>query len=156
MGTALRIALLASIIGGAYWLFNQAKSAFSYSVVRYGSPSVTGTTITLPITVRFNNPTPIAVNLDSLHADIYIQKLGAWVKAGVIDQPFSIPPGEAEQSILPRIDLGAILSGGVASLLVDISAALRAKSFLVRTDVSVSYAGVQLPTKSLIAQVAVS
>lgn len=154
--TAIRIALAAGIIGSAYWLFSQAKAAFSYTITSYGSPSVFGTRITLPITVRFNNPTPIPVNIESIHADIFISKNGTWVRAGVIDQTLSIPSGQSDQTIQPTIDPGAILGGGITSILLDISNALRTNSVPVRTDIRVKYAGVELPTKSFTSQVAIS
>lgn len=156
MGTALRIALVATILGGAYWLFNQAKQAFSLSIVRYGSPHINGASVTLPITIRFNNPTPFPINLDSLHADIFLQKYGQWVRAGVVDQPISIQSGISDGVITPKIDLGVVLGGGIPVLLSMITSALSTKSLSVRADVTARYGSLILPTQSFTSLVALT
>lgn len=151
MGTLGKIGIAAGIAALLFWGFDAAKKAlgaFSFAISRYGSPTLRGAFLQVPITVSFNNPSPVAINLDKVHADIYIQKFGQWIKAGVIDQPITLPPGRNEQTLVPQIDYGAILGGSLATTLFTVGTALLKQSVPVRTDITVTYGGVAFPTQS--------
>lgn len=155
MGTIVKIGVVSAAIGLVIWLANyarQAAAAFSYSIARYGSPSLNGSRLQVPITIKFNNSTPLPINVDNLHADIYLDKNGTWTKTGVIDQPLSVPPGTSEQTLITMVDTSQLV-GSIASLISLVNSALTSKSISLRTDLTVNYAGVSLPTQSFIKQI---
>ena len=159
MGTVVKIGIVTALIGAGLWLYDYAKqaiAAFTFSIVSYGSPTFSNGFLQVPLTVQFNNASPVPINLDSLHADIFIQKYGQWVKAGQIDQPLSIPPGVTNQTLVPSINIASIISGGITSLLTQAVTALQNQSVPVRTDITVSYAGVVLPTKSFTNKISIA
>lgn len=158
MKTVAKLGLVAGVAALAYLGYTSVKnavSAFSFAVSRYGSPSLSSGFLRVPIAVSFNNPTPIPINLDRVYAEIFIQKFGKWVKAGIIDQPLTIPSGQTEQVLVPDIDYAAILGGGLATNLLMISAALAQSAIPVKTDLTITYQGVPF-TKTYQNQISLS
>jgi hypothetical protein len=130
---------------------NQAKLAaanFGYSIVGYGSPGVDGFNVTLPIIIRFNNPTPVAANVDNITANIFINEAGKWVQSAKINQPLSVPAGVSDQKINAKIDLSSFFKGGVLSVLQEAANIYATKFLQVRTDVTVTYGPLTLPAQS--------
>lgn len=134
----------------------RAANAFSFSVVRYGAPVLNGTYLQLPVVVSVKNPTPLPVNLDNVHADVYILKDGQWIKVAVVDEPISAPAGVTNQTLTPRFDLNAIFGGGASSIYNLINTALTTKKFSVRTDITVQYGQIKVPTQSFTNEIALA
>lgn len=158
MRTVAKFGLVAGAAALLYLGYTQVKgalNAFSFSISRYGSPSLANGFLRVPIAVMFNNPSPVSITLDRVQAQIYIQKFGQWVKAGTIDQPLTLPPGQAEQVLVPNIDYSAILSGGLATNLVAITQALAQQSIPVKTDLAITYGDLHF-TKSYQNQVSIA
>ena len=150
MGTLVKLAVAAAVIGAGWWLLDQGKliaNQFGFNVMSYGTPGIDGTTIDLPINVQFNNPTPAAINIDNVDLKIYLNKNG-WTQVASVSQPMSIPAGQNTVTIKAKIDLGKILGGNFLQTL-QAAAAIYAQKFLqVKTDVTVTYGGATFPTQT--------
>lgn len=150
------IALIALLGFLAFGYAKRAAQAFTFSVVRYGSPVLGGTTLQLPVVIQFKNPTPLPLNLDSIHADVFIQKDGQWIQVAIVDEPLSVPAGVSNQTLTPRFDLNAIFGGGSSSLINLVTTALKNKSFSVRTDVVIRYGSITVPKQSFTNDIALA
>ncbi len=151
MNTIVKVGIAATVIGALVWGFKAAQKAvanFKFDIVAYGKPSINGLVITIPLQVRFANPTPLPISLDQLVADIYINKNGTWVRGATVNQPLSIAPGESFQIIAPAVNLGQIFGGNIANTFTAIAAALKTRKLDVRTDVLAVYKGISLPRQS--------
>lgn len=122
---------------------------FSFEVVGYGKPSLSGNLLTVPLKVRFNNPTPLPINIDNLLANIYLLKNNQFVYAAQVNQPVSMPTGIGETMLYPVIDIKSLFGGDLISTLTFINSTLNTtKKLTVRTDVTTTYKGVPLPSQS--------
>ncbi|GHM98813.1 hypothetical protein WSM22_03030 [Cytophagales bacterium WSM2-2] len=149
MGTLIKWTILAVVVGGVAMLVQKGKelaNSFGFSIQGYGNPGVNGTTIDLPINVQFNNPAPVPANIDMVDAKIYLNKNG-WILAASVKQPLQIPSGKSVQKLNTRIDLKQIFGGNLIETLKSFAAMYAQKFLQVRTDLTVTYAGVTLPTQ---------
>jgi hypothetical protein len=154
----IRLGIGALLLGGLLYLWKTGKlsaNAFGYSMKGYGAPSVNGTTIDLPVNIEFTNPTPLAVNLDNVTAQLYINKGGAWINVANVNQALSIPAGTATQKVNAHIDLGKIVGGNILETLDLASSILAQQTAQVRTDLTVTYAGITLPQQSFTSNIQV-
>jgi len=151
LGTIVKLSITAAVIGLGILAYRAAKYAianFDFKIVGYGKPTVSNASITIPIQIQFNNPTPIPISIDQLIADIYIKKNNSYVKAATVNQPLTILPGKTPQNIYPVIDINSIFGGNVLDTLTSISSILNTKMVTVRTDVTAVFKGITLPKQS--------
>lgn len=140
-------AIIALVWWGAKYLQNAAKN-FQFDVTGYGRPQIQSTFLTVPLLVKFTNPTPIPVSVDNFRADIYLNKNGTYVPAGFVAQALTVPPGTTEQWINPSVDLKAIFGGDMVGTGIFLAQLLAKKAIDIRTDISVVFAGITLPKQS--------
>jgi len=124
-----------------------AAAKFSYSIAGYGKPTISNWILNLPIVVNINNPTPAPINADRVIADLYIQKGGQWVAAARMDQPVTVPPGASQQVINAQGNITNIFGGNILNTFNAFAQAVNNK-LPIRTDVTVIYGGIALPTQS--------
>jgi hypothetical protein len=144
----LKIGIVGGLIALVVWGTKAAKDAlakFTYDIAGFGKPSISNYRISVPIQIRFNNPTPIPINADQLIADIYLLKNNAYVIAARVNQPVSIPAGISVQTIVPVLDLKSIFGGNLFSTLTAIQQFLSSKSVTIKAEVVAVYMGVSLP-----------
>lgn len=150
MSTVIKAGAAALVIGIGWWLLNQGKqiaSQFGFKVVGYGTPSLDGTTINLPVELQFNNPTPASINIDNVDAKIYMNKNG-WILAATVSQPVTLPAGLNTVTIKAKIELGKILGGNILDTLTAAAAIIAQKFLQVKTELNVTYAGATFPTQT--------
>lgn len=139
-----------SLAGLAYLAYQWARKAFAdfaYKIVGYGVPQFNSTTwqLTLPVHLQFNNPTPLALNVDEVLIDVYLVKGIEHSLIGFVSEKIvSLPPGQTERVIIARLNLGTLASG-IIDAFEDI---VRSKRITLRTVVNITYKGVELPTQS--------
>lgn len=141
----------AILIGGLVWGVRAAQKAisnFKFDIVAYGKPSIRGMVITIPLQVRFTNPTPLPIAIDQLVADMYINKNGTWVRGATVNQPITIAAGESYQIISPSVDLATVFGGNLFNTIQTVANVLKSNALDVRTDVIAVYKGVSLPKQS--------
>lgn len=158
ISTAVKFGIGAALLYGAYkWISAQGQklaNSFGFQMQGYDTPSVNWPNLDLPVKVQFTNPTSVALNIDNVAGAIYIDK-GGWLNVANFSQPMSIPPGQNVVKINTRIDLGKIFGGNFLDTLKTAFAAYSNKAVNVRTDITVTYAGVPLPTQQFVKQIQV-
>jgi hypothetical protein len=135
----------------AYWAVNAVKkaaNAFSLDIVGYGMPRMSGFILTVPLQVKFTNPTSIPLKVDQLVADVYVLKGTQFVQAAQINQPVSVPAGDTVQTIIANLDLRAIFGGNLIDTAQFISQIISAKVLSIRTTVTAYYSGISLPAQT--------
>lgn len=155
MTTLVKISIGAGVIGLLTYLYKKGTelaNTFGFEMKGYDTPSLSWPNLDLPVKVEFNNPTSVPVNLDNVTGAIYIQK-GSWQNVANFSQPVSIPPGKNIVKIKTRIDLSKIFGGSVWDTISAAVTAMNTKVLNVRTDLTVTFKGVSLPTKQFINQV---
>jgi len=153
LGTLLKLSIGAAVIGLGFLAYRASKFAlanFDFKIVGYGKPIVSNLSVTIPIVIKFTNPTPIPISLDQVLADIYIKKNGAYVKAAQINQPVNIPAGVSNQNIFPVIDLNSIFGGNILDTINSITSTIQSRILNIRTDVTILYKGIAFPRQSFI------
>lgn len=151
MNTFIKIGLGAGLLGAMFWgatAIKKAVNKFSFEIVGFGTPKLSNFFLTVPVVVRFTNPTVVPVHADRLLAEFYINKNGQFVYAGQIDQPVSIPVNNSEQVLNPVLDIKSIFGGNINNTLIFISSALATKQIQLRTDVTVTMGNINLPKQS--------
>lgn len=159
MNTLTKIGIAGAIIGLVVWGAKAAQrtlSDFQFDVVGYGKPSLIGSLLTVPLQMRYKNPTPLPISVDRLTADIFLLKNNQFIQAANINQPVSIPPGESNQWVYPTLNLQNIFGGDLTTTLVAIQQILASKKLTIRTDAIAEYKGITLPKQSFTNQVDIS
>jgi len=140
---------IAGLIGiGLAWKYiRETLNKFRFKVSAYGVPSYENWLLRLPITLQFNNPTGITINTDQVLVDVYVRiATGEFIHVGRVLQPITIGPGQSYQTVVPVLNLQAV-AGTLANSIKNI---LAAKSVTIRTDLTVTYKGIKLPTQEFI------
>lgn len=142
--TVLKLGLLAALAGGVYFAIQYVKNQFSFKVKSFGTPSG-WPALKLPILMQFNNPLPIAISVDNVLVNAYMQNGSSFVHVGQVNQPnVSITSGGSETWISPILDLTKV-AGGILS---QFDVLWKTKKINIRVDVTVTYKGITLPTQS--------
>lgn len=121
---------------------------FAVDIEGYGVPRLKGWVITVPVILRFNNPSPVPITVTRLLATTSVLKNGQWIQAGHLDQPVNIPSGVSNQTFSASVDLQSIFGGNILNTFTAITDALKSKSVRLRTDVTAYYGDVSLPVQS--------
>lgn len=153
MKTAAKIGIGVLFIAGAVWVAHKVKSLaaqFRADIAGYGTPTVNSyLEVTLPIKVRFNNPTAMSIEASQVWADIYLWKTDRFEKVGQVAQSLSLTPGESEQTLLPVISLNQVFGGFLDTL----KSTIKSKALKVRTDLTIHAAGFSFPTQTFINEI---
>ncbi len=152
MNTIVKIAIGAGAIGAIFWGVTAAQKAlkdFQFDLVGYGKPTIKNLMLTVPLQIRFKNPTPIPISIDQLIADIFLLKGSEFVPAAKINQPVVIEPGESFQVITPVLNLQAVFGGNIFDTLKAAAIIAANRTVTLRTDVIAIYKGVSLPDQSI-------
>lgn len=148
MNTAVKIIGLAALAGGGYWLFKKGQAAisnFDFTLVGFGQPTLSSNVVSIPLKIRFVNPTPLPITLDNLKADVYLNKNGVPTLAAKINQPLTVPAGTTDQWIIPQVQLATLFGGNVMQTLAAVAGIVASKMIHVKTVVVATYKGVSLP-----------
>lgn len=159
MNNLLKIGIVGGIVALLVWGSEQAKKmlgAFSFDVVGYGKPSLRSMFLTVPLQIKFKNPTPVPINIDRLIGDVYLEKNGQFVPAAKVDTPVSMPPGTTTQWIMPEANLQNIFGGNLLNTLTAAQQIMQTKKFKIRSDVTVYYKGIALPMQSITNEIDIS
>ena len=146
-----KIGIAAAVIALLVWGSNVARktlSLFQFDIVGYGKPTLAGQLLTVPLQIRYKNPTPLPINVDRLSADIYLDKNGTFVKAATVDQPVTLQPGESIQWLMPVLNLQNVFGGNFLNTLAAMQQILQSKKLTIRTDAIAVYKGVAVPQQS--------
>lgn len=152
LSTIVKVAVGASVIGLVFLAYRYVKNAmanFDVEITGYGTPKVSNLSVTVPLIVKFKNPTPIPIKADKVLAEVYIQKNNQFVKAATVNQALTIQPGKSTQNIFPVIDLKSIFGGNILNTATSVISMLNSKKILVKADVTVLYKGIALPTQTI-------
>lgn len=122
---------------------------FDVEIAGYGTPKISNLSITVPLVIKFKNPTPIPIYADKVLAEIYVKKNNTFVKAATVNQALTINPGTSTQNVFPVIDIKNLFGGNVFDTFTSITSALNSKNITVKADVTVLYKGIALPTQTL-------
>lgn len=148
----LKLGIAAGLIGVVVWgskSIQEAISKFKFDVVGYGRPTLSGMVITIPLQIKFKNPTPLPIAIDRLIVDAYIDKNGTFVPAAKLDGPVTIPPGDSTQWIMPAANLQSIFGGTFLNTVAAAQQIIQRKILTIRSDVTVTIKGVTLPQQSI-------
>jgi hypothetical protein len=151
LNSLVKLSIAAAAIGLVYMGVDYARKAasrFNFEVVGYGKPTFSGWNLTVPLVIRFTNPTPIPIAADRVLADIYINKAGQWVAAARIDQPVTIASGKTDYTIFPVLNLANIFGGNIFNTVSAIAQGIQSKVLEIRADVTIQYGAISLPTQS--------
>lgn len=144
----VKTGLIAAGVGALIWAYRSAREAFAdfaYKVVGYGIPSIDSNyRLTLPVKIRFTNPTPLTIQVDNVLIDVYLLKQAVFEHVGHISTPITLQPGATTKDLVPIINLQNVFGG----LFQTVSSALKNKTLTLRTDVTVTYKGFTLPVQS--------
>lgn len=151
MNAVTKVIGVAALVAIVAWGVNAAKKAiadFQVDVVGYGKPTLSGMMLSVPLQLKFTNPTPLPITIDKLVGDVYIDKNNIFVPAARIDQPVSIPPGQSIQWAYPVVNLTGIFGGNAAETAIFLRKLLASKTIKIRSDVTAIYKGITLPLQS--------
>lgn len=144
----MKTVLIVAGAGALIWAYKYAQEAFAdfaYKIVGYGIPSIDANyRLTLPVKIRFNNPTPVTIEVDNVLIDVYLLKQEVFEHVGRVSTPITLEPGTSTKDVAPVINLQSIFGG----LMQTVSNALKTKALTLRTDVTVTYKGFTLPLQS--------
>ncbi len=151
LSTIVKFGIAAAAIGLAYMGYDYARkvsSRFNFEIVGYKKPKISGWNLTIPLVIRFTNPTPIQIAADRVLADIFIKKAGQWVAAARIDQAVKVPSGKTDQEVYPVLNLASIFGGNILNTLTSFLQNAQTRTLDIRADVTVQIGSISLPTKS--------
>jgi hypothetical protein len=144
------------MIGGAIALLvwgakaaQKTLSDFRFDIVGYGKPTINGWNLTVPLQIKYKNPTPLPINVDQLIGDIYLNKNGTFVLAAKVNQPVTLDPGTSLQWLYPALDLQAVFGGSLANTILAIQEVINRKTLTIRSDITAVYGGITLPMQSI-------
>lgn len=148
MNSAVKITIGAAVVVGLYFAYRAAQNAladFAYKIVGYGVPKLDSSyRLTLPVNIRFNNPTPVSLAIDNVLIDVYLLKSGIFEHVGRVSQPITLEPGITIKEAIPEINLRSIF----ADIFQTVKNLLSTKTLTLRTDVTITYKGFTLPMQS--------
>jgi len=148
MKNLLVIGAFGLIIGLGAWAYRTGQKLandFSFKALGFGKPSISKGYLTVPVLVELNNPTPLAVNLDALLIDLYLQKGNDWVKAATVNQALQAPAGISQQALFPIINLKQIFGGDLLNTLQTLQQSLSNRSVTIKAEITGRYAGITIP-----------
>lgn len=152
MGNLIKLGFGAAVVAVLFYGYSAVKKAaesFGFQIVGYGTPQFNGLNdIDLPVVIRFNNPSPVAVQITNVSAQLYVNMGGTWQKTATVNQPLSVPAGTSDQKVNAKIDLSSFFKGGLLSLLTTANTVLATKSIPVRADVTVTVGNLQFPAQT--------
>lgn len=151
MNSLTKVGIAAGAVALLVWGYKASKKAigdFTFEVVGWGKPTLSGTNLTVPLQIKYNNPTPLPINVDRIQGDIYLLKGGTFVKAAVVDQPVSLQPGVSLQWINPVLNLKNVFGGDALSTLVAMTDMWRTRKMTLRSDVGATYGAITIPKQS--------
>jgi hypothetical protein len=105
--------------------------------------------ITVPLQIKFSNPTPVPIAIERLIADVYLEKNGQFVPAAKVNEAVSIPSGESTQWLMPTADLQSIFGGNLLNTLVSAGQVYQNQKLRIRSDVTLVVKGISLPMQSI-------
>ena len=146
MTTTGKILLGIGIIAGAALAWKSISDylqKFSFTIVSYGIPTYSNWILRLPITIQFSNPTKLTINADRVNIDMFIKDGDQYVHVGNVNQPFTIGPGKTKQTVVPVMNLQAVANVITNSW----QSIFGSRSITMRTDLTVTYQGITLPTQ---------
>jgi hypothetical protein len=117
-------------------------------VIAFGKPTLRNYALSVPLVLRFNNSTPVPINIDRLYADIYVYRINQFVKGATLDQPVQIAPGTSTQTIFPQVNLDNLFGGDALQTTQFLSHILLKKEITIRVDYRPIFHGVALPLQS--------
>jgi hypothetical protein len=147
MNTPVKLTLAALIITGSiigYKYVRELMQAFTFRIVRYGIPTYSNFVLTVPITIEFSNPTKLTIKPDHVLVEIYLKSAGQWVPVGDVSQTVTVPPGKSQSTILPVMNLQAL----VATMSANFGQMLATTRLDIRTDVTITYQGITFRKQS--------
>lgn len=159
MNTFIKVGLVGGIIALVVWgakAAQRAIAAFQFDIVSYGRPTLSGLILTVPLQIRYSNPTPLPINVDKLIGDIYLNKNGTFVLAARVNQPVTLSPGESTQWLNPTLDLQSVFGGNLLNTIAAIQQIMVNKKLTIRSDVKAIYQGITLPEQSFTSQIDLS
>jgi len=143
MNTWAKVGIAAAVLGGvAYAIFAGAKSiveGITYKVTKFGIPQVSGTTITIPITMRLSNASIVPIPVEQIQLDLSYRQNGVYISAGhLVHAGFDLNPGDQEVTLYPTLDVKALLTNVVDTL----KTALTRQALSIKTDVLITIKGI--------------
>ncbi|MFO0414915.1 MAG: hypothetical protein ACK52I_22305 [Pseudomonadota bacterium] len=155
MKNLIVIGVIGLVIGVGAWAYRTGQkiaNEFTFKPLGFGKPSISKGYLTVPVLIELVNPSPVAINLDGLLIDLYLQKGSQWVKAATVNQAISVPSGVSQQSVFPIINLKQVFGGDLLNTLNTIQQSLSTRSFTIKAEITGRYAGIIIPTQSIAAQ----
>jgi hypothetical protein len=150
VGSGIKLLIGGLGIGAIVWAVQRGMKAaqnFNFEIAGYGTPRLSNWVLSLPIKIRFINPTNVSINADSVLVDIYLWKSNTFEFVGnVVKSPLVIAGGTSVIEIIPNIDLRKLFSGNILATAQNI---LSSRTVKVRADVSVTYSGITIPKQSI-------
>jgi hypothetical protein len=150
MSTTLKIFGLAAIAGAVIWGIKIARDAFAdfaYKISGFGIPqfNTTNFRLSLPIQIRFNNPTPININVDEVIIHEYLVRGTEHIYIGeVVERNIALPPGVSIKEITPHLNIGTLISQ-VKDIIQSVT---RDRRITLYTVVTITYKGITLPQQT--------
>jgi hypothetical protein len=145
------VALLAGLV---VWGTRTAKKAITdftekltFDIIGFLKPTLRNFVLTVPVQIKFNNPSSLAINLDNITVDLYVLKNNTYVKAVRVSQALLIPIGISVKEVYPEINLKSIFGGDITDTIYAFANALTMKFITVKAEVNITYNGVNLPTQ---------
>jgi len=135
--------ILGTIAGIGFAISKGAKKLgnVSYSIQGFGIPSFSGTVITVPVIIEFNNPTPVPISIDRLQIVMSYMQASGYAQAGSLDQAnINLPGGKSSNTFYPKMDVKALFS----NVLNTLTTALKNKALKIKADVTITKAGLSV------------
>lgn len=135
---------IAAGVGIGWKYLNDYLNKFNFKITSYGLPSFQNWVLKLPITIQFSNPTGLTINAERVNIDIFLKGNQGYVHIANVNQPLTLPPGKSSETIVPVINLqgfAAVISDSWVSI-------LGTRSMTIRTDVRVTYHGINMPKQN--------
>lgn len=156
MTTLLKISFAAAVIAGIALVGKKASDTYSLAkrsalrITKWGTPSIKGHLVHVPLTIQITNPTPIALNADQANVQLFFWQVDRYVKAGEAQiQNIPLNPGANEKTFVSTFDIKPILNDAIST----VATLLFNRALNLRADVQLTLAGVTLPSQSFIQEI---
>src|SRR6185503_1883614 len=136
------LSVLTALGFGGKYIYSLLQE-FQFKVVRYGLPDYKDWILKLPITIKFTNPLPVPVSADKITIDLYLVNQGEKTDVGTVNDQVTLPPGSTEETVVPELDLGSLISSVTDSW----EHILSSRRVTILTEVRAVYKGFRLPTQ---------
>jgi hypothetical protein len=111
---AAKIGLTLGIVGLGAWLLSKLFKPVDFKLRDLGVPSLSGSTLTVPLIIDFTNNTQLPVKVDDLSVTINFLMNGGWVYgASLTKNDLSVQPGLTSNTIPLSINLKSIFSNAL-------------------------------------------